>query len=1017
MGKDLAMTERAEAQQRLGRDLLGPAVAEYLGKLYRLTRAFEEERGAKVLYVTRAGIRIEQALNAYCTALDLPMPKTGETFYVSRLMACKGIWARNRARAEQMMVEMFARCSLMQFCEVFLRASNVEDFENLRDHNDERGIADLPEFLRSDTPLSQVVRDHLAKQSALFERYMVSLAPADQPLLLIDTGWQGTIQLLLSDGFPERDIWGAYFARFGEDTTDRRHWPKTIGITFEADTVDPSRPETSLLEHRHLVEHSFEPMGDSVEQLIEVEGKITCPQADILAADRADPLRDPIFYGIIEHLQGLTHGTTPARIAASAAEAWRALARLILLPTPDEARAVLDIQRDFDFGRTGASKLLLDVDNMPTIGFQKDAQTAKGRVKLSLWKPGQVALDYAPQVARSMNAKRFGLGPDAFTLRALPRDVATAAVDPAPARPRVAVITRTMDRPNFLRRALESVSAQSFKDYVHVVVCDGGDINEVRQAIWQADVCHSQIVLVDNVVNRGMEAASNNAIGNSDSDFIIIHDDDDTWEPGFLQTTVAFLDRPDKSAHLGVATQSTHVSEEVLPTGAIQIHQKRPFNPGLTGVHLFQMAMGNTFPPIAFLFRRAAYDLVGGFNADYPVLGDWDFNLRLLQHGEIGVIPTALSNYHHRDVGDMQTFGNSVIAGRDTHGEYAPIVRNALIRGGADFGGDNPALATLMGMGLHFETLLKEVRRAAAGKTPAQGAGQGALGSGDTAMTDALWCALQSLSDAVTSKDKRVLGKVSQVMTNKSLDRATRMALVVETLDERPSKTASVPPPDFDAAAYVAAYPEAAAAVESGKVASPYEYFRKLGHARGHMRPSRNGPASVAGLRLYGPAPTLTHGGVVPLSTVHQDPVRLLTPRPEFEFDIITEEPNGMMVHPTQFGPSVVAFELNFAQPVRWMSCRLEVPDGRAEPIAFAARIYPHSFPDKDVDTRMKSAMTLANNQLLGALAWTQLAPASGRAVTVEFKRQAKKIKVVLATRVSGMPHFAQAYFRGVMFH
>ncbi len=1016
MGKDLAMTERAEAQQRLGRDLLGPAVAGYLGKLYRLTRAFEEERGAKVLYVTRAGIRIEQALNAYCTALDLPMPKTGETFYVSRLMACKGIWARDRERAEKMMVEMFARSSLMQFCEVFLRASDVEDFESLRDHNDERGSAHLPEFLCSDTPLAQVVRQHLTEQSALFERYMVSLAPADQPLLLVDTGWQGTIQCLLSDGFPERDIWGAYFARFGGETTDRRHWPKTIGIEFETDTVDPSRPETSLLEHRHLVEHSFEPMGDSVERLVEVGGRITCPQADVLAADRADPLRDPIFYGVMEHLQSLTRGTTPARIAASAAEAWRALARLILLPTPEEARAALDIQRDFDFGQTGASKLLLDAENMPTTGFQKDAQTAKGRVKLSLWKPGQVALDYAPQVARSMNVKRFGLGSDAFAPRALPRDIATATAGPVPAQPRVAVITRTMDRPNFLRRALESVSAQSFKDYVHVVVCDGGDINEVRKAIWDSDVCHSQVLLVDNVVNRGMEAASNIAIDNSESEFVIIHDDDDTWEPDFLQAAVGFLDRPDKSAHLGVVTQSTHVSEEVLPTGEIQVHRTRPFNPGLTGVHVFQMAMGNTFPPIAFLFRRTAYDMVGGFNADYPVLGDWDFNLRLLQHGEIGVIPKALSNYHHRDVGDTQTFGNSVIAGRDTHGEYAPIVRNALIRGGAGFGGDNTAMSTLMGMGLHFDSLLKEVRRAAS-KTPAQGVANGAVGPGDTAMTDALWCALQTLSDAVTSKDKRMLSRVSQVMTNQNLDRATRMALVVEALGETPTKNAPVPPPDFDTAAYVSSYPEAAAAVESGKSASPYEYFRKLGHARGHMRPSRNGPASVAGMRLYSPAPTLTHGGVVPLSTVSQDPVRVLTPRPDFEFDIVTQEPNGVMVHPTRFGPSVVAFDLNFAQPVRWMSCRLEVPDGRAEPIAFAARIYPQTFADKDVDIRMKSAMTLANNQLLGALGWTQLTPASGRAVTVEFKRQTMKIKVVLATRVSGMPHFAQAYFRGVMFH
>ena len=40
---------------------------------------------------------------------------------------------------------------------------------------------------------------------------------------------------------------------------------------------------------------------------------------------------------------------------------------------------------------------------------------------------------------------------------------------------RVVVVTRTKDRPVLLRRAMESVLSQSFQDWVHVVVNDGGD--------------------------------------------------------------------------------------------------------------------------------------------------------------------------------------------------------------------------------------------------------------------------------------------------------------------------------------------------------------------------------------------------------------------------------------------------------------------------------------------------------------------------------------------------------------
>ena len=85
----------------------------------------------------------------------------------------------------------------------------------------------------------------------------------------------------------------------------------------------------------------------------------------------------------------------------------------------------------------------------------------------------------------------------------------------------------------FLRRALTSVAAQTFTDYVQVVVNDGGDNELAKQTIADTDCAHHKIVLVDNVVNRGMEAASNIAIRSVDSDYIVIHDDDDSWQPVF----------------------------------------------------------------------------------------------------------------------------------------------------------------------------------------------------------------------------------------------------------------------------------------------------------------------------------------------------------------------------------------------------------------------------------------------------------------------------------------------------
>ena len=49
--------------------------------------------------------------------------------------------------------------------------------------------------------------------------------------------------------------------------------------------------------------------------------------------------------------------------------------------------------------------------------------------------------------------------------------------------PKVAIITRTKDRSKFLERAVQSVLQQTMKDYVHVILNDGGAKNEVNKLL------------------------------------------------------------------------------------------------------------------------------------------------------------------------------------------------------------------------------------------------------------------------------------------------------------------------------------------------------------------------------------------------------------------------------------------------------------------------------------------------------------------------------------------------------
>lgn len=263
------------------------------------------------------------------------------------------------------------------------------------------------------------------------------------------------------------------------------------------------------------------------------------------------------------------------------------------------------------------------------------------------------------------------------------RDMTTLPALPLLPTARVAVVTRTKDRPILLGRALESVAGQSFADLVWVVVNDGGSAAPVDAVVRDARARGVRTFVVHHPVSRGMEAASNAGVGAVQSEFVVLHDDDDSWEPAFLAETVAFLDAgPDWG---GVITGTTRVDERMEPAGNAQELRRRPFNPGLRSVHLSEVAEQNPFPPICFLYRRSAYDAVGAYDATLPVLGDWEFNLRFLARFDIGVVDLPLANYHWR-VSDKGTYGNSVSGGVDRHVQWDALVRNRLLRRDLDAG-------------------------------------------------------------------------------------------------------------------------------------------------------------------------------------------------------------------------------------------------------------------------------------------------------------------------------------------
>ncbi|WP_420818432.1 glycosyltransferase family 2 protein [Paenibacillus ginsengarvi] len=231
-----------------------------------------------------------------------------------------------------------------------------------------------------------------------------------------------------------------------------------------------------------------------------------------------------------------------------------------------------------------------------------------------------------------------------------------------------------------LKRALESVVNQTFSDWIMVIVNDGGDSGEIDKLVESyQEKFTEKITVIHNQTSIGMEAASNKGIQNSSSEYVVIHDDDDSWHKDFLKTTIGYMDQCPYDNVKGVITHSIKVVEKIDNDKVIEL-RKAPFNSSLDSITLYRMCASNLFPPISFLYKRSVFDEIGMYNSDLPVLGDWDFNLRFMGKFDIHVIKDSLAFYHHRLVSKSSDYSNSVIGGIDKHKMYDTILRNKYLR-------------------------------------------------------------------------------------------------------------------------------------------------------------------------------------------------------------------------------------------------------------------------------------------------------------------------------------------------
>lgn len=231
----------------------------------------------------------------------------------------------------------------------------------------------------------------------------------------------------------------------------------------------------------------------------------------------------------------------------------------------------------------------------------------------------------------------------------------------APPGMHVAVVTRTRDRPIVLARAMTSVLDQTHADWTHVIVNDGGDPNAVAEALGSLGPRYAgRLRVVQCAASVGLGAAINVGIDAVRSDYVAVHDDDDSWHPDFLRRMVAAI-RDERAAGVrGAVSHIEAVHERIEDGRAVEV-SRHGFNTFFQTVDILRLALSNTFPPIGFVYERSAYDAVGPYDATLAGLVDWEFHLRFALAFEIELVPETLAFYHQRRDDPGSPYANHVI--------------------------------------------------------------------------------------------------------------------------------------------------------------------------------------------------------------------------------------------------------------------------------------------------------------------------------------------------------------------
>ncbi|MDP9040158.1 MAG: glycosyltransferase family 2 protein [Acidobacteriota bacterium] len=184
--------------------------------------------------------------------------------------------------------------------------------------------------------------------------------------------------------------------------------------------------------------------------------------------------------------------------------------------------------------------------------------------------------------------------------------------------PTVSAVIPAYNAERFIRKAIDSVLAQTVRVAEIIVVDDGS--SDGTCAVVES---YGGAVRLLRQSNGGPSVARNVGVQAAQSDFVALLDADDAWHAEKIERQLASIAAVPGAVlcYTGILTVDEDGTERYHAPAAPE-HLGRLIRVSMPGI-----------PPSCSLVRRSAFLQIGGFNPALKGMEDWDFVLRLLRVG------------------------------------------------------------------------------------------------------------------------------------------------------------------------------------------------------------------------------------------------------------------------------------------------------------------------------------------------------------------------------------------------